>query len=312
MTKTTNEELYPELPAQDPDYVLITDYLAGELTDDEADAVAERLKADIVFFNKVWPMVRAWERKVPVAAPELGTAPRVGERAGKFRPYRTWSLVGLAAAAGIAAFVMVARTKSGVPGPAVASAAEAARADSILGVLRASGTLAQLPGASVISTGEGETRVVMLADSVRVTLEPRSWIAYSDSVLRDGSARSPGAVVGGAGRGADGAPSAESAHVGRCSDAQRGAVRAQAGGIHENSVTTMTDNDDEMLDDWGGEPLDEDIGLITDYLAGEMTEEQEAAVEKRLEEDEAFFDKVWPLVQLHDLPIDFRPKEKGG
>ena len=46
----------------------------------------------------------------------------------------------------------------------------------------------------------------------------------------------------------------------------------------------------------GGDPVDADIVLIADYLASALSAEDEAAVERRLDDDKAFFEKVWPLL----------------
>jgi hypothetical protein len=51
--------------------------------------------------------------------------------------------------------------------------------------------------------------------------------------------------------------------------------------------------------------VDPDIALITRWLAEELTPEAEAAVEARLEEDEAFFDKVAPLMRIWTMPVRF-------
>src|ERR1043165_1553590 len=59
----------------------------------------------------------------------------------------------------------------------------------------------------------------------------------------------------------------------------------------------MTAYEDELAE------FDPDIVLITNYLAKELPPAEMEAVEQRLEEDEAFFDKVWPLVQAWELPV---------
>ena len=51
---------------------------------------------------------------------------------------------------------------------------------------------------------------------------------------------------------------------------------------------------------------DPDILLITDYLGHELTREEEAAVEERLVEDEAFFEKVAPYIKIRTMPVSFR------
>jgi hypothetical protein len=69
----------------------------------------------------------------------------------------------------------------------------------------------------------------------------------------------------------------------------------------------MTDRDrtaDPELDD--DEPIDPDIALITDWLAHELSPEDEAMVEKRLEEDFEFFEKVAPVMNLWHDPVFVR------
>jgi hypothetical protein len=51
---------------------------------------------------------------------------------------------------------------------------------------------------------------------------------------------------------------------------------------------------------------DPDVRLITDYLARDLTREQAAAVEERLVEDEAFFEKVAPYIRDWTMPVSFR------
>ena len=52
-------------------------------------------------------------------------------------------------------------------------------------------------------------------------------------------------------------------------------------------------------------PLDPEIELITDWLAGELTEAGVAAVERRLLDDDAFWMKAGPIVKLWNLPIKY-------
>jgi len=53
----------------DPDLALISDYLADVLSFDEQALVERRMKDDEAFFEKVWPLVRAWQQtgELPVA-----------------------------------------------------------------------------------------------------------------------------------------------------------------------------------------------------------------------------------------------------
>ena len=54
------------------------------------------------------------------------------------------------------------------------------------------------------------------------------------------------------------------------------------------------------------EPLDPDISLITEWLTHELPPERDAAVFKRLHDDQAFFDKVAPVMKIWFMPISFR------
>ena len=49
-------------------------------------------------------------------------------------------------------------------------------------------------------------------------------------------------------------------------------------------------------------PVDKDIALITDYLARALSPEDRAEVERRLIEDIPFFNKVWPIIRIWQLP----------
>jgi hypothetical protein len=61
--------------------------------------------------------------------------------------------------------------------------------------------------------------------------------------------------------------------------------------------------------------VDPDIALITDYLANTLSFDEEALVERRMRDDEKFFEKVWPLVrawqQTEDTPISSRRVSRG-
>jgi hypothetical protein len=58
--------------------------------------------------------------------------------------------------------------------------------------------------------------------------------------------------------------------------------------------------------DANGDPLDADLGLITEYLANELSPEQAAAVEERLAEDEAFYEMALPYMRLWSRRGDYR------
>jgi len=53
--------------------------------------------------------------------------------------------------------------------------------------------------------------------------------------------------------------------------------------------------------------VDPDLALISDYLADVLSFDEQALVERRMKDDEAFFEKVWPLVrawqQTGELPV---------
>lgn len=49
------------------------------------------------------------------------------------------------------------------------------------------------------------------------------------------------------------------------------------------------------------EPIDPDFALLVDFVTGALSPEQEAVVEERLVEDEAFFNMCVPLVQMHHV-----------
>jgi hypothetical protein len=52
--------------------------------------------------------------------------------------------------------------------------------------------------------------------------------------------------------------------------------------------------------------MDPDFALLVDYTTGILSPEQEAAVEERLVEDEAFFKMCVPLVQMHNTMLGMK------
>ncbi|HVT38695.1 MAG TPA: FecR domain-containing protein [Gemmatimonadaceae bacterium] len=54
--------------------------------------------------------------------------------------------------------------------------------------------------------------------------------------------------------------------------------------------------------------VDPDIALITDYLANELSAAESEAVEDRLLADEAFHEKVRPVIAMWTLPVRFRER----
>src|SRR4051794_15347711 len=72
--------------------------------------------------------------------------------------------------------------------------------------------------------------------------------------------------------------------------------------VHELSE----EEEDALLEAEDG-PFDPDIDLITDYLSVRMAPEQLEAVKQRLATDEAFREKVAPLIWLWNSPLTFTP-----
>jgi len=60
-------------------------------------------------------------------------------------------------------------------------------------------------------------------------------------------------------------------------------------------------------DDGSGNRIDPDMLLISDWLAGELTPAQVDAVEHRLDDDQAFFEKVLPHVRVWTSPPSRHP-----
>src|SRR4051812_25372732 len=51
----------------DPDLVLITEYLARELSRSDERAVRQRLEMDAAFYRKVAPLIAVWQTPTPVS-----------------------------------------------------------------------------------------------------------------------------------------------------------------------------------------------------------------------------------------------------
>jgi ferric-dicitrate binding protein FerR (iron transport regulator) len=197
---TIRDDTGRHLPLEriDPDIVLVTDYLAGELSAVSARALEERLVEDEPFFDKVWPLLRAWN--LPRGAPgqefrtTVAAARETPARPPRQRAWTPFRTVAAAAAVVVVAtgLVVALRARSrqairiaSVEMPPPPTAADISR-DSLLRSLTNDSAIARLPGPSVIATGLGETRVVVLADSTTVTLAPLSWVAYADSAAAIG------------------------------------------------------------------------------------------------------------------------------
>ena len=141
-----NASTHPDAP-QDPDIVLITDYLAGELSHTAEADVEHRLEDDEAFFDKVFPLVQAWRMPHSVRR----ATPKAHQRT-------TW--IGTLVAAAILAFVVIEAPRRGIH-------------------FGAQQALPVVVSGASIATGPVETREVMLEDSTRVVLRPRTTLAYS-------------------------------------------------------------------------------------------------------------------------------------
>ena len=66
----------------------------------------------------------------------------------------------------------------------------------------------------------------------------------------------------------------------------------------------MTDIPDDLDD----EEIDADIQLIGDYLARHLSDAESEAVEDRMANDEAFFEKISPILKVWTMPVSFRQR----
>ncbi len=158
----------------DPDVVLITDYLAGRLSEFERFGVEKRLEEDEAFFDKVWPLVRAW--RIPVKFGAL--AP---QRRSPRHVVRLWPLAAAAVLA-ITVLEMAPRLGIGFSEPRIS-----------LPSIVANGPFSDADQPIILKSGRGSPRLVVLPDSTRITLQPRSWVAFT----HDTTHRSAVAMIGG-------------------------------------------------------------------------------------------------------------------
>jgi len=165
-----------DLSDVDPDIVLITDYLAGRLSEFERFGVEKRLEEDEVFFEKVWPLVHAW--RMPKKLGDLAPARR---NVARRHVIRLWPL---AAAAILAITVLEAAPRLGIgfTEPAVS-----------LPSFVANGPFNDTNPPIILRSGQASRRLVVLPDSTRITLQPRSWVAYTHDIGR----RAAVAMIGG-------------------------------------------------------------------------------------------------------------------
>jgi ferric-dicitrate binding protein FerR (iron transport regulator) len=163
-----------DLSDVDPDIVLITDYLAGRLSDFERFGVEKRLEEDEVFFEKVWPLVQAWRmpKKLGDLAPRTRSARHV---------VRLWPL---AAAAVLAITVLEAAPRLGIG---------FSESPVSLPTFVANGPFNDTNPPIILRSGQVSRRLVVLPDSTRITLQPRSWVAYTHDIGR----RAAVAMIGG-------------------------------------------------------------------------------------------------------------------
>jgi ferric-dicitrate binding protein FerR (iron transport regulator) len=167
----TNDD---DLTDVDPDIVLITAYLAGRLSDFERFGVEKRLEEDEAFFDKVWPLVRAWR-----APTKLGAL--VPQRRSRRHVVRLWPL---AAAAVLAITVIETAPRLGIgfTEPPVS-----------LPSIVANGPFNDSNPPIILRSGQVARRLVVLPDSTRIMLQPRSWVAYTHDIGR----RAAVAMIGG-------------------------------------------------------------------------------------------------------------------
>jgi hypothetical protein len=187
-----------DLGPVDPDFALITDYLAKDLPAEQMEAVERRLRDDEEFFEKVWPIVRVWDlpryarqrraravRKAQGFVPERDLSPAApplailrsaqddvrsaqGDAQGRpasRRPAlsaKTTTWIGMAAAVAIAA-VGIARF-----GPAMFSVANAADRAPV----------ADIRDSIQVETGRGEIKVITLAGGSRLIMREKSRLTY--------------------------------------------------------------------------------------------------------------------------------------
>jgi ferric-dicitrate binding protein FerR (iron transport regulator) len=163
-----------DLSDVDPDIVLITAYLTGRLSDFERFGVEKRLEEDEAFFEKVWPLVRAW--RMPK---KLGAA--VTPRPTRRHIVRLWPL---AAAAVLAITVLEAAPRLGIGFTEPATA---------LPLIVANGPFNDTNPPIILRSSRVARRLVVLPDSTRITLQPLSWVAYTHDIGR----RAAVAMIGG-------------------------------------------------------------------------------------------------------------------
>jgi hypothetical protein len=158
---------------------------------------------DEAFFDKVWPLVRAWQRPVSYQTAEQ----RASMSRGSAALLRTPTLIRqqsqsrqgwmLLVAAVIVGGLVIAKLRAGGGPPAFAPVTRVAPVGEYGRTQDSMLKLAQLPSPTIISADSGVPQEVTLADSTTVLLHPHSWIAYSDprQAERGGDASVPARVL---------------------------------------------------------------------------------------------------------------------
>ena len=170
---------HEDLSDIDPDIVLITDYLAGRLSDFERFGVEKRLEEDEVFFDKVWPLVHAWrmpKKLGELAEPEVPPRPFIP----RWRHGIRWQVV---AAVFVAGLVLRFAPELGI----------GFERPTALPSIVANGPFNDTNPPIILRSGQVSRRLVVLPDSTRITLQPRSWVAYTNDIGR----RAAVAMIGG-------------------------------------------------------------------------------------------------------------------
>jgi len=166
----------------DPDIALMTDYLAGELSDEQADAVEDRLLTDAAFSKKVEPLITMWTSPVRfrASAPEVAHEARPNPVPNRSRQPASYALtprrarftrrnVGWTAAAALVLSLVAPTVQMG------AYAAGASQA-AVLGKLDTKAANAEV--GAFVSTNQNESRTVTLPNGSRVKLRPQSRLTW--------------------------------------------------------------------------------------------------------------------------------------
>jgi hypothetical protein len=203
MTRNINSSTGRELELIDRDIADITDYLAGEMSDDDRARLEQRLVADAAFFEKVFPVIDGWMLPIDTAeAVDVVVARGVAIEAAA----ATAAVTAATAAATVAASVDAASVTVSPPLAAPAAVPTIAKpfrrrgplfwskvsvgaiAAGIIGLMAYKGppTLYEPnPLAGFYMTNDSTSRDVMLPDRSRVHLDPNGSVLW-DARVSDG------------------------------------------------------------------------------------------------------------------------------